>query len=141
MRKYNLLKNILGVFAGIMVAGLFAGIIQRIGHIVFPIDDHVAAGNAKALENYIKEAPIIALLIVPISYLIASFMGGLVTSFFVRSTHWKWLIIIPGIFTVLGATFSLISVPHPFWLLALMIIPPIPVAYFGGSYFGEKNNL
>jgi len=140
MRKYNVLKNIIGVFAGIMVAGLFAGIIQRIGHFVFPLDVHESVGNAKAMENYIKDAPIVALLIVPISYIIASFMGGLVTSIFIRSIRWKLLILIPGAFTILGAIFSLVQVPHPFWLMLLMLLPPLPVAYFGGSYLGEKNN-
>jgi len=75
-----MLRKILAVIAGLISGGISIGIIQTMGHFLYPIPEGMKSDNMEAMKNYVETAPFMALFFVIISYAVGALVSGFVST-------------------------------------------------------------
>lgn len=125
-----MIRNILAVIIGIVLGILTIGLIESIGHNLFPVPQDIV----QTAENQDTEAlfALISpqmLLFVLLAYLLGSFFGGLITSLISKRIMSS---IITGGVIMLGGVINLFMIPHPMWFILVSFVVYIPFAFIGG---------
>ena len=132
-----MIRKILAVVFGIVVAVVLIIAIEALGHAVYPMPDGLDFTNPEALKAYVMHAPIAALLLVLGAWLVATLVGGLLACFIAKESPLVYSAIIGGL-VLMGTIINLISIPHPLWFSitsVLAIIATIFVTSRLGSSF------
>jgi len=132
-----MLRSILAVIVGSVLATVLIMGVQMIGHIFFPPPTDYAS-NPEVLDEYIQSAPPLALACPLISYLIGAFCGGWLAAFL--STCRKMMVaLMVGIILLALGIWNLAMVPHPAWFTVLTVVIFLPAAYGGARMaIGKK---
>lgn len=126
-----MLKNILGVIAGFFAGGLFVTIFEWLGHQLYPVPATVDPGNLSSVAEYIRSAPLGALLSVLLAQSMGSFVGGLVTGW--MTGRKRGAILIYGLLALFMAGLNAFLVPHPTWFVIISLVLPFPLALLGSN--------
>ncbi len=105
-------RKILAVVFGIVVAVVLIIAIEALGHAVYPVPDGLDLTDPEALQAYVMDAPIAALLFVLGAWLVATLVGGLLACFIAKESPLVYSAIIGGL-VLLGTIINLMSIPHP----------------------------
>ena len=127
----------MAVVFGIVVAVVLIIAIEALGHAVYPVPDGLDLTEPEALQAYVMDAPIAALLFVLGAWLVATLVGGLLACFIAKESPLVYSAII-GSLVLMGTVINLISIPHPLWFSitsVLAIIATIFVTSRLGSSF------
>lgn len=137
----NALRYPLAVIVGWFVAILTVAVIERLGHIIYPVPVNLDVQNAEQMNSYIAQLPAGALLFVLLAWFIATFVGGVLSCYIAKGRSMLMAFFI-GFLIFTGALTSLMVIEHPWWfsILALIGIPVI-VAYTGkfGQQFEQQS--
>ncbi len=123
-------RNILAVIAAFVVGGIFVVGLELLGQQIYPLPEGVDPNNLEQLKEYIKQAPVGALLLVLVAQSAGSFFGGVVTGWLGCSRLFQ-LGLIYGVLALVMAGINVYSIPHPTWFVVLSLLLPIPLALFG----------
>ena len=132
-----MIRKILAVVLGIVVAVVLIIAIEALGHTVYPMPDGLDLTNPEVLKAYVMDAPIAALLLVLGAWLVAALVGGLLACFIAKESPLVYSAIIGGL-VLIGTVINFISIPHPLWFSitsVLAIIATIFVTSRLGSSF------
>lgn len=129
-----MLRSIVGTIAGLLVAAAVVAAIDYVNHRLYPPSDAIRAAAAKqdfealrpAVEEWLKTAPQMALILVPVGWVAGAFWGALVATLIARIRWPIPAIVIAGL-VLLGAAMNLAMFPHPLWI-AVGGVVGIPVA-------------
>lgn len=120
-----MIRSILSVVAGVLVAGLVVFVTEAIGHLVFPPPEGTDLSDPEALAAIMDQIPLGA----KIAVLVAWFLGVLAGCFTAlkisRGVSWTGLAVAAVMLAMMGMT--LIAIPHPVW----MIIGAVAVTLVG----------
>jgi hypothetical protein len=131
-----MLKNLLSVVAGLMVAFLLIMIVELLSHQIYSLPNNIDANDKEAMKVFMTEIPTGALLMIILAYAIGSFGGGIITSLIASEKRIQLGITTGVVLLILGIT-NLISIPHPLWFNIASVLVYIPLAY-AGSLTGLK---
>lgn len=135
-----MVRNILGVIVGFFVGGIFVTGFQWIGHQIYPIPANINQSDMASLAEYVKTAPLGALVAVLVAQSLGSFVGGLVTGLIAIAKNTT--AIIYGVLALIMAGLNAFLIPHPIWFVVVSLLLPIPLAVLGSrvaSSFTKSN--
>jgi Na+/melibiose symporter-like transporter len=123
-------RKILAVLTGIVLGMLVIGLIEALGHRLFPVPQEVN----QTYENQDTETLLALispkmLLFVLLAYISGSFVAGLFTAWIGRS---KELSLITGLVLMLGGAITVFMIPHPVWFILVSLSVYIPFSWLGG---------
>ncbi len=129
-------RKILAVVFGIVVAVVLIIAIEALGHAVYPVPDGLDLTDPEALQAYVMDAPVAALLFVLGAWLVATLVGGLLACFIAKESPLVYSAIIGGL-VLLGTIINLMSIPHPTWF-SITAISAIIATIFVTSRLGSS---
>ena len=109
-----MVRKILAVVAGLVVALLIVMLIQRFGHSLFPPPTDMDISDQEFMRKYVASLPWGPLAFVIASYVLAAFGGGLVAAMLAgeRPMIFSGLI---ALAVLAGAVSTMVMIPHPTW--------------------------
>lgn len=130
----KILRSVLAVFLGLVVGVILMVAIELVNFVIYrpPMD------NAKALERFIENAPVGALLIVLLAWTVAPFVGAWVAAKMAGSRPMLPGLIV-GVFFLIGGVRQLFEIPHPLWFNVAGTLVFLPMAFLGARLAGKAN--
>jgi len=125
-----MLRNVLAVIGGIIVATLAFMGFERIGHIFFPLPPGLDPADHEAMSAYAQTLPAIALSIVLAGWAIGSFVCGMVIRLISKKSD-RTSAYIAGLFLTTAGIVDIFMLPHPVWFIVAGIIVFIPFTLLG----------
>ena len=123
-----MLRSILSVFAGVVIAGLVVFVAEAVGHMIFPPPEGTDLSAPEALATIMDQIPVGAKIAVLVAWFLGVFAGCFTALKISRGVSWTGLVV-AGIMLAMMAM-TLIAIPHPVW----MIIGAVAVTVIG--WFG-----
>jgi len=124
MKNINWLK-ILGIIVGIVVGGMVVMLIEKWGHSIHPPLEGVDMNQKENVVAYMESAPTLAILMVPIAWILGAFIGSFASTMISLQT-WRTNRFIVSLIFLLISIMMLITIPSPWymWVMALGLIFP-----------------
>lgn len=130
-----MLRRILGLCVGLMVAVGIVAAGEWIGHALYPPPpDGVNLQDRAALEAYIKSLPAGAIAAVLVSWAAGAFGGGAVAAFVTQRRSAAWAI---GGAMLLAGIAQMIAIPHPLWFMVMSVPATLLPAWLAGRLFAK----
>ena len=125
-----MIRLVSAALGGIVVAVIVVGIVEMIGHTIFPPPADLDLSDPAQAAKLIERLPVASLLFVLIAWAAGSFTGGCVATVIARRAS-----IVPALAVavamLLGTLYSLYVIPHPLWMAAAGLLIPFPAAWLG----------
>lgn len=118
-------RRALGVIAGIIVAIVVVGLIEAIGHRMYPLPAGMNIADPNDLQSMIEVMPAAAKSIVLAAWFLGAFIGGWVALTISRWRPAPWIV---AALIVFGGIWSMVMIPHPYWMMVAGIALPILAA-------------
>ena len=137
-----MIRNILAALAGLVVGIAVISLIQKISHSVYPFPSDVQWNNPEAARLALQQAPVGALLIVLLGYIVGSYAAGLVAAIIGPLAAKRNAILIGAVLTFTGVV-NLVMLPHPgwFWVSVLVYLPFTWLGAKTGMAIKNKNQI
>ena len=118
----TILRKILAVIAGIIVCSIVVGLVQQLGHYLYPLPEGSDPNNPEAIKQYVETAPFMAIFFVIISYAVGAFSGGFISTI-IAGDEKKIYAIIIGILFLATSIYMMTIIPSPiwFWILGILV--------------------
>jgi hypothetical protein len=137
----------IATIVGLAVAFAVSLGLQFAAHAVHPMPDDlyaaVTSGTAltesqqAALVTYMANAPVAAMALVLLGYVIGSFAAGFVIAKLASGARFKVAIFAGVVLTGVGV-WNLMAIPHPMWFNVASSATYVPMAFFGAMIGGGK---
>lgn len=117
-----MLRRILAVLVGLIVGSICITGVEKIGHYLYPPSAEAAAGDMKALQVYINDAPFMALFFIILAYALAAVVSGFTASK-ISNNGKSTAAVICGVIFLLMTIYMMASLPTPiwFWILGILV--------------------
>ena len=128
----KIVRSILALVVGAIVAVIVVGGIEMVGHVIYPPPGTLDMHNPEAMQKYMETAPTGALMGVMIAWVLGAFVGGGVAALIAaccRCTHAA----IIGVIVLAMAVVTMMMFPHPDWMKIAGLLLPIPSALIAGK--------
>jgi hypothetical protein len=126
-----MLKNVLAVVLGVVVAIILIMIVETVGHTVYPPPSQLDMTDMAAMSEYIDTLPLGALLFVMGAWLTGTLVGGLLACIISSDRPMVYSAVVGGM--ILFATvITLIRIPHPMWFSITSVIGIVLTTYLAG---------
>jgi len=125
-----MLKKIIGVIAGLIVAFLLMMLFEYLNSLIFPFPAGMDLNNLAAVRAYSQTLPWTAYLMVIAGWVIASFFGGFVPGKYIPASDIVAPLII-GILLTAGSVGNFIMLEHPIWVMVIGVLVFIPMTVAG----------
>jgi hypothetical protein len=126
-----MVRNILSVIVAFVVGGIFVFLFEALGHRIYPVPEGIDSTNMQAIAEYVKTAPVGAILAVLVAQSAGSLVGGFITGLI--SIAKRATAIVYGILALIMAGINLVMIPHPWWFMVFSIVLPIPLSLLGSQ--------
>ena len=126
-----MLRAMLGVLAGLVVAWLTVALFQFASVAAYPPPPGLDPRDPQQLQDLIAQAPPLASALVMAGWVLAAFDGGLVAAWIARGRAWPAPVV--GLCVMAGVLATAWLVRYPTWILVPMIALPLPAARIGGA--------
>lgn len=115
-------RRIAGTFAGIVVAMLIVGLMDGLGHMLFP-KSVARSMRAEDLGAAIAAAPLAAKLIMACGWFLAALVGGLIALRLTQRRESGWIV---AALILAACIYNGLSIPGvPLWMLIAGVLAPI----------------
>jgi hypothetical protein len=131
-QEHNMLRSIAGALAGVITAFATIFAVEAIGHQFFPPPPGIAANTPAAMAEFMKAAPVGALLSVLIAWCLGALVGGFVAAWISQKNR-AMVALFPAGLVLTGVIGMLTMVSHPLWMAIPAVVLPIPLAFLGAQ--------
>lgn len=121
------MRKILSILAGLLVAVFCVGILESLGHLVFPPPVGMDVSDPETIKTIMDDIPIGAKLSVLFAWTVGTFAGGAVATYIARAGRWPAWTIAGSMLALVGV--NLIWIPHPTWMVIAAILLTIGAGY------------
>ena len=115
-----MVRKIAAVIAGIVATSIAVGLVQQLGHYLYPLPTGTDPNDPEAIKIYVETAPFFAVFFVIISYAAGALAGGFVSTKIANDGKKIYAIII-GILFLMISVYMMITIPSPIWFWVLGI--------------------
>ncbi|WP_435417428.1 hypothetical protein WAB17_11180 [Parerythrobacter aurantius] len=115
-------RGVAATLAGMLVAMLAVGVVEMVGHAVFPPPAGIDVTNPEDQARLMAAIPLGAKISVMLAWFVGALAGNVVATWIGRSIRPGW--VVTGVL-VLGGLYTTQMFPHPWWMVAGAIILPI----------------
>lgn len=133
-----MLRKIIGVMAGLMVAMLIITVIESLNAKLHPLPKGVNIEDREAMQGYINSLPKTAFIILLSGYLLASFFCGLVIRLIAKSDD-RTPAYLAGIGLTTAGIVNFFSFEHPWWVIIIGLLIFVPVTLYGFTLIKKKD--
>ena len=114
------MRVFLSLLAGAVIAVVCVGVLESIGHMIFPPPPGVDVSDPEVLKTIMDDIPLGAQISVLVAWTVATFAGGSVAAWLARAGTWPaWAI--AGLMLVLIGI-NLVWIPHPTWMIICAVL-------------------
>jgi hypothetical protein len=128
----NDMKKALSIVAGVIAGGITVGIVESLGHLIWPPPAGTDITNPEELAAIMHTIPTAALIAVLVAWACGAWVGGLTTGIISKDPSHLPSILTGAVLMTLGII-TMITIPHPIWMWILGIALPIPAAFYGAK--------
>lgn len=124
MKNFNW-NLVLAIVAGLATMMVVVAGVDFISHQIFPPPEGMNLQDKAAMNAYVESAPISALVLLPIGWVLGAFAGSFVGSSICRAKG-RLIFFIVAILTLSAGVLNMIMIsatPWYFWLIAAFIFP------------------
>ena len=107
-------RSVLAVIAGMLVAFVLIALVQTIGMRVYPPPTAVNPSDPESLRAMMAQIPRGALLFVLLSYAVGSVAGGWIAARFAPGAGMRHAMVVAALLFGAGLM-NLVTIPHPVW--------------------------
>ena len=119
-------RSILGVLAGVVVAGCVVFVVEGIGHALFPPPAGLDVTNPEDQARLIAALPVAAKAMVVLAWFLGSLAGAAVAMGIARRALPGW--IVAAVMIALSVLTTQMF-PHPAWMVGAAVILPLVAAW------------
>lgn len=142
-----MLRNFGAVIAGCIAAAIIIMVVEMMGHVIHPLPKEyrealVAAQTAgdeaaqmKVISEYIPQAPVGALLFVPLAWGVGTLAGGFLAVRIARPGAEDVAYAVAGMM-LLGGVMMIAAIPHPLWMVLGLLA--FPAGGWLGQWLGRR---
>lgn len=123
-------RSIVAVVLGIILGGIVVGLVEYVGHMIYPMPAGIDTSNPESLKTYAANAPTGAKLFVILAWALGSLTGGWLAAFVARQSHTQLALIVGGVLMIFGIM-NMLTIPSPLWFWIAGILVFLPAAYAG----------
>lgn len=125
-----MLRKAAAIIAGIVATGIAVGLVQQLGHYLYPLPAGTDPNDTAAIKDYVEHAPFMAVFFVIISYAAGALSGGFVSTIIANDGKKIYAIII-GILFLIISVYMMITILSPiwFWILGIAVWALVFVGY------------
>ena len=135
-----MLRKLLACLAGILVMGVTVGLLEGVGHALFPPPAGLDLSNPEHLAGLMQQIPWQAKLMVVLAWAAGAFTGSLVAGFIARAAPLGPCLGVAAAM-LLGTAVSLWMIPHPWWMVAAGIALPLPIAWACAGWISRRASV
>ncbi len=132
-----MLRTVLAVLAGLLVAIVLMLAIEWLGMTLFPLPAGASLQTEEDLVLLMQSAPAAKLALVLLGWCIASLVGAWVAARLARR-HRRVAALAVGALILCGVVLNVASLPHPMWMIIAGLALPLPLAWLGGRLAGAQ---
>ena len=125
-----MIRSVLAVVAGVIVAVIVVAVVQVIGHAVYPPPPGIHHADSEALKNIIAQLPVGAIAFVLVGWGLGSLAGGLTAAAIAGRAQSAHALIVGCIQMAFGIH-MLLMIPHPLWFVIASFAIVVPSAWLG----------
>jgi len=128
-------KKIIAVIAGIIAGVITVGILESIGHLIFPPPEGMDLSDKDAMKSLMSEIPLGA----QIAVLVAWFFGSLIAAITALKISGGdkmagWIPV--GVLLAFGIV-TLFMIPHPVWMMVASVVLPLLAGWIAQKKFAN----
>jgi hypothetical protein len=131
------MNKAIAILSGVISGGIVVGLVESVGHLIWPPPPALDLADAKALELLMESIPTAAIVMVLIAWIVGAFAGGIVAQKVNKMPG-----IMPSIATGLILTsfgvITMLAIPHPIWMWVFGVLTPLPAAILGAKMAGSS---
>lgn len=131
-----MMRSILAVLAGLVVAGVVMMLLEAAGHQVFPPPPGMDPADPESVKSAMPNISAGALWAVLIAWALGTLAGGWVAARIAVRSHLLHALIVGGIMLI-GGVVNMAMIPHPIWFWIVGVIIFLPSAYAGARLAGR----
>jgi hypothetical protein len=117
-----MIRSILGVIAGIVVAVLTVMAVQGLGHALYPYPADVDLNDPEQIARVFPTIPIAAKLFVVAAWFGGALAGAAVAKAIAGRDWAAWTI---AVLIAIGALANIFVIPHPVWMQVSAVVAPL----------------
>lgn len=111
------MRNVLAVILGVAAAGFVMMGVETVGHSLYPAPPGLSPDDPRAIEQYVANAPFLAIAFVLIAWASAAFVGGAVAARLAVGRRTQRFGFIVGLILFVGGVAQMWMIPHPTWFV------------------------
>lgn len=134
MQRMNTLRyKVWPVVAGFIVASIAMLLLEWINSLFFPLPENLDWMDPAAVQAFTASLPWTAYVLVILGYIIGSFKGGFVTTYFSGETTYRMSLVL-GVLLTLAAIANILMLGHSYVFAAVSLPTFIVFSYLGHRY-------
>lgn len=124
-------RVVLGVMAGVLVAGLAILLVESLGQVFYSLPPGIDRADPEAMRRAIAALPPAAFVFVVGAWILGAAAGGWVAvRTAARAAVWPGLVV--GCLVLLGVAYNVTQLPHPVWAIVIAVVG-VPLAAWLGA--------
>jgi len=124
-----MLRKILAIIVGVLAGIAVITLVQQVSTMMHPMPEGVTMDDMEAFKAWVSNLPTSAYLMVILSYILGSLIGGFVATLIARFKFWPALVV-GGILMVMGIL-NAVAIPQPLWVSIVSVLSFVPAAWLG----------
>ena len=125
------MRMVLGIVAGIVVAGLCVAGIETLGHALYPPPAGLDPTNPRDIDRMMSLLPAMALVFVAVAWFVGALAGAFVANLVARRAQAGWIV---ALLVVASGVATMVMIPHPIWMWAAGIALPLVAAFVAARF-------
>jgi hypothetical protein len=123
--------TVIAVIAGVVVAFALVAAIEWLGQQMYPTPPGLDLTRPDQAQDYVRNLPLGALLLVLTSWVVATFCGGIVAAAIEKGRPRRAAAIV-GVVVLLVTLANLVLIPHPLWFSILGVASIVAASLAAG---------
>ncbi|MDY0930157.1 hypothetical protein [Chryseobacterium sp. CFBP8996] len=117
-----MVRKILAVFAGVIVASICIWAIETLNHMMYPYPDGMKPNDMEGFKNYVETLPFLGKFMVIVGYAVGALVSGFIATKISKDGK-PTAAIICGIVFLVFTIYNMTVLPTPiwFWILGILV--------------------
>ncbi|REC56922.1 hypothetical protein DRF62_01845 [Chryseobacterium piscium] len=117
-----MVRKILAVFAGVIVASICIWAIETLNHMMYPYPDGMKPNDMEGFKNYVETLPFLGKFMVIVGYAVGALVSGFIATKISKDGK-PTAAIICGIVFLIFTIYNMTVLPTPiwFWILGILV--------------------
>ena len=131
------IRSVLTVLAGAIVAGILIALVEAIGHLVYPPPPGVDPWDRESLRTAMESIPVGALVAVLLAWGVGTFAGSWLAARIAGRAGLAHGMVV-GLLMLAAGVANMLMIPHPLWFWGAGVAVFPLTAWLGGRMVGDR---